>query len=224
MKTTTDSKHKFDLRLASAVIVCAISLNAPGATMTQEPARQTPPQTESGAETSRQAPSSEARARDKKATDAAKQNASDSGEDAECEGIKKLRAQVERLSKQVQAIEKDQSFQLARILMSGEERRAESLQARIRETYEKAPALQARLAQLDEQLKPENIERAFIGIGLLRPEETRDGLRKKFSVERQSIIAVLEALRQERARLQSSLATSDMAIQRLRVRLTESGR
>ncbi len=226
MKTTTNSRYKFDLMLAAIVVVCAISLNAHGAGVQQEPARQTASPIKSGGEVSKQTsvPSGVPDA-DKKAIDAAKQNASGRGEDAvQCEGMKKLTAQVERLSKKVQAIEKDQLFQLTRVLMTGEEQRAESLQARIRETFEKATPLQIRLAQIDEQLKPENIERAFVGIGLLRPEESRDGLRKKFSVERQSIIALLEALRQERTRLQLSLATSDMAIQRLRVRLTEAGR
>lgn len=226
MKTTTASRHKFDLMLAATVVVCAMSLNAHGAAGHQEPFRQTASPTKSGGEVTKQISStSGVPDADKKAIDAAKQNASDSGADAEqCEGIKKLTAQVERLSKKVQAIEKDQLFQFARVLLTGEEQRAESLVARIRETFEKATPLQIRLAQIDEQLKPENIERAFIGIGSLRPEESRDGLRKKFTVERQSIIAVLEALRQERARLQLSILTSEMAIQRLRARLTEAGR
>ena len=81
-----------------------------------------------------------------------------------------------------------------------------------------------RLEQLDQQLRPENIERVFVGAGLVRPEEAREGLRRRLSSERQNIMSTLESLRSERTRIQNSLASSDLAIQRLRLRLAEAAR
>jgi hypothetical protein len=49
-------------------------------------------------------------------------------------------------------------------------------------------------------------------------------VRRRLGVEKQGILAQLELLRQERSRFQAALATADVAIQRLRLRLSEAGR
>jgi hypothetical protein len=76
------------------------------------------------------------------------------------------------------------------------------------------------MEQVDNQLKPENIERIFVGVGMVRPEEARDTVRRRLSLEKQGLLAQLELVRQERNRFQSALATADIAIQRLRLRLS----
>lgn len=138
--------------------------------------------------------------------------------------LRQLAGDVERLGRRVSNIEKDRIFEITRVLMVGEEQRAESLQTKLRELFERQTIWQVRLEQLDQQLKPENIERVFVGAGLVRPEEAREGLRRRLSSERQSIMATLEALRNERTRIQISLASSDLAIQRLRLRLADAAR
>src|SRR6267142_2189011 len=120
---------------------------------------------------------------------------------------------VQQLRKKVIEIEKDRRLNVLRDVLTREEQRGEALQARLRETLERQIALQARLQQVDQELRPENIERMFVGVGLVRPEEARESVRRRLSVDKQGILAQLELLRQERARLQASLATADAAIQ-----------
>ncbi len=139
-------------------------------------------------------------------------------------GIRRLTVEVERLAKRVSDLEKERLFDVTRVLLVGEEQRAESLQIRLRETVDRQFALQARMDQVDNQLKPENMERMFVGVGLLRPEEVRDTVRRRLSFEKQGLMAQLELLRQERNRYQTALATADVALQRLRIRLSAAGR
>jgi hypothetical protein len=138
--------------------------------------------------------------------------------------LRKLVVQVEKLAKRVSDLEKERLFDVTRVLLVGEEQRAESLQTRLRDNLEKQFSFQLRLEQVDNQLKPENIERLFIGVGMVRPEEAREAVRRRLSVERQGITAQLELLRQERNRFQRALESSDIAIQRYRLRLAEAGR
>lgn len=135
--------------------------------------------------------------------------------------IRRLTLEVERLAKRVSDFEKERLFDVTRVLLVGEEQRAESLQLRLRENLERQFMLQGRVDQVDSQLRPENIERLFVGVGLVRPEEARDTVRRRLSLEKQGLLAQLELVRQERNRFQSALATSDVAIQRLRLRLSE---
>ena len=138
--------------------------------------------------------------------------------------IRRLTADVERLARRVSDLEKERLFDVTRVLLVGEEQRAEALQTRLRESLERQFALQARMEQVDNQLRPENIERMFVGVGMVRPEEARDTVRLRLGLEKQGLLAQLELVRQERNRFQSALATVDLAIQRLRLRLSGVGR
>ena len=155
-------------------------------------------------------------------------NANVQDDTIECEDLRKslskLTIQVQRLATKVAVLEKERLFDVTRVLLVGEEQRAEGLQGRLRENFERMTASQARLEQVENQLKPENIERLFTGVGLVRPEEARDTVRKRLSLERQALLTQMEHLRQERTRFQSALATADVAIQRLRLRLAQAGR
>src|SRR6185295_7937420 len=54
--------------------------------------------------------------------------------------------------------------------------------------------LRVRLAQLDEDIKPENIERSLAGVGSTRPEELREARRRQLSIERDGVRAQLQTL------------------------------
>jgi len=154
------------------------------------------------------------------------QTSADEGEGYERlrRSISKLVAEVEALAKRVSDLEKERLFDVTRVLLVGEEQRAESLQVRLRDNVERQAAVQVRLDQVDYQLRPENIEKIFTGVGMVRPEEARDVVRRRLTSERQAIMAQLELLRQERNRFQSSLAITDVVIQRYRIRLASAGR
>lgn len=85
----------------------------------------------------------------------------------------------------------------------------DSLRLQLLEVETKAAALEARARQLDEDLKPENIERAFAGIGSTRPEDLRELRRRQLTFEKDSVSAQLRLLARSRERLESVLSTAE---------------
>ena len=68
-----------------------------------------------------------------------------------------------------------------------------------------------RLQELDEQLKPENIERAVAGIGSTHPEELREYRRRLLRIERDGIQTQLELLEENRERIKAAIAAAEYA-------------
>lgn len=83
------------------------------------------------------------------------------------------------------------------------------LRVHLLEVQAKETELQARARQLDEDLKPENIERSLAGIGSTRPEELRESRRRQLSIERDSMRAQLKLVTTSRERLESAIRTSE---------------
>ena len=88
---------------------------------------------------------------------------------------------------------------------------SENLRAQLRDVGAQEAELQARLQQLDWDLKPENIERHFAGVGSTRPEELREQRRRLLQGEKESASSHLEQLTASRARLESAIVTADGA-------------
>src|SRR6266436_6675116 len=63
---------------------------------------------------------------------------------------------------------------------------AEGLRTRLSEVQAKQGELQARLAELDEQAKPENIELGLAGVGTTHPEVLSEQRRRQLEAERAS--------------------------------------
>src|SRR5688500_5187408 len=70
----------------------------------------------------------------------------------------------------------------------------------------KEQELKYRKIELEEALKPENIERSLAGVGSTRPEELREARRRQLTIERDGIAAQLNILQNTRTRLESQLA------------------
>ena len=68
-----------------------------------------------------------------------------------------------------------------------------------------------RLEELDEQLKPENIERALAGIGSTHPEQLREYQRKLLTIERDGVQTQLNLLEENRARIKAAIAAAESA-------------
>ncbi|MGH9967290.1 MAG: hypothetical protein ACREBG_05590 [Pyrinomonadaceae bacterium] len=87
--------------------------------------------------------------------------------------------------------------------------RLDELRAKLEEVKAKEAELQDRAKQLDEDLKPENIEKSLAGIGSTRPEELRELRRSQLSREKASVLTQLELLAQNRARLESAVLSAE---------------
>ena len=87
---------------------------------------------------------------------------------------------------------------------------AEKLKAQLLEVQGQEEALRARAQQLDESLKPENIERSLAGIGSTRPEELRESRRRQLTIERDGVLAQLRTVETGRQRLETALANAEI--------------
>jgi len=85
----------------------------------------------------------------------------------------------------------------------------ESLRLQLLEVESKEAALEAKAHQLDEDLKPENIERSLAGIGSTRPEDLRELRRRQLTIEKDSVSTQLKVLARSRERLESVLRTAE---------------
>ena len=86
----------------------------------------------------------------------------------------------------------------------------EKLRSQLLEVQGQEESLRARAQQLDESLKPENIERSLAGIGSTRPEELRESRRRQLTIEREGVLAQLRTLETSRQRLETALANAEI--------------
>lgn len=85
----------------------------------------------------------------------------------------------------------------------------DALRVQLIEVQEKEGSLRLRAQQLEEELKPENIERVFAGIGSTRPEELREARRRQLTIERDSVKAQLKLVELTKERLETAVAAAE---------------
>jgi hypothetical protein len=127
-----------------------------------------------------------------------------------------------RLNKKVDDLEKERRADLIQERLTRAEQRAEGLQTQLRDVLEKEAGLQAQLDRLDEQSRPESIERQTALTGTFRPDELRDTLRRQLEAEKGRVRTQLNVLGASRARLESALANADQLVERLRSQLDDA--
>jgi len=135
-----------------------------------------------------------------------------------CKTIEKLRTENERLRARVSELEKRVEGQSIRDRLLKEEQRVENLLAQLVTVGEKEAALQSRSEEIDEQLRPENIDQLPIA-GSLHPEDVREANRRRLTGEQHRLRSQLELLQQSKTRLQASLSVTEMLVQNLRLKL-----
>ena len=91
----------------------------------------------------------------------------------------------------------------------GAAQRVDELRRQMVETQAKEAGLEARLRQLDENIKPEAIERSLAGVGSTKPEELREQRRRQLSIERDGVRAQLKLLATSRERLEQSIRAAE---------------
>ena len=64
--------------------------------------------------------------------------------------------------------------------------------------------------QLEDALKPENIERSLAGVGSTRPEELREQRRRQLLIEKKAADAELEQLTLKRTQLETALSAAEV--------------
>lgn len=115
--------------------------------------------------------------------------------------------------------DKQKSIALSLDLLGRAEDRAGILRKQLLEMIEKETAYKSRLAQIDEDMRPENIERALSGVGTTRTAEIRDVRRRSLEIEKRGLESSLMLTTQNRLRLEEDLRQADQLVQKLRQRL-----
>jgi hypothetical protein len=86
---------------------------------------------------------------------------------------------------------------------------ADNLRLQLSEVEVRQADMQARYEQLEEDLRPENIERSVAGIGSTRPEQLRELRQRQLEITRDRVCLQLEELDLSHARLETAIARAD---------------
>jgi len=133
--------------------------------------------------------------------------------------VNQLSQQVERLTDELTQMKTDQRvlFDLERLNRA--EQRAEGLRTQLREVTDKEFQFQDRLAQIEDELRPDAIQRRAAVIGTLNPGAVRDQIQSSLERERARIQRQLELVANSRSRLEAAVATAEQEVERLRQRV-----
>jgi hypothetical protein len=104
-------------------------------------------------------------------------------------------------------------------ILTRAEQRAEALRKELLDRTEKETSLRSRLLQINEEIRPENIERSLNPIGTTRTVELRDVRRGVYENERRGIESLLTFIAQGRQRLEEDVRQADSLVTRLRQRI-----
>lgn len=104
-------------------------------------------------------------------------------------------------------------------ILSRAEQRAEGLRRQLLEMTEKETAYRTRMMQLDDDMRPDSIDRSLSGIGTTRTPELRDLRRRQLDNERRGVEILLGQASTNRARLEDDVKQADLLVARIRQRL-----
>ena len=104
-------------------------------------------------------------------------------------------------------------------LLAQAEQRAEMLRRQLFELIEKETLYRTRITQLDEDMRPENVERALNPYGTTRTAEIRDTRRRVLETDRRGYQSLLTLTTERRIKLELEVRDADALVERLRLRL-----
>lgn len=87
--------------------------------------------------------------------------------------------------------------------------RAAALRSQLADVESQQASLSLRLQELEEKLKPENIEQSLAGVGSTRPEDLRAQKRRQLEIERDGVKKQFDQLAASKTRLEASIARAD---------------
>jgi len=100
-------------------------------------------------------------------------------------------------------------FAITTLAQTSAQEVAANLHAQLSEVQVRKAEMQARDEQLEEDLKPENIERSLAGIGSTRPELLREQRRRQLEIARAHVRVRLDELDRSSTRLETAVAEAD---------------
>jgi len=133
--------------------------------------------------------------------------------------IRTLSNQVDKLSDKLSEMQTSQQSMVDLERLSRAEQRSSQLRTELRDVQSKKADLEVHLEMVENDLKPENIERAVAGYGTTRPEELRAQRQKFLENDRTRTRQQIDQLTASESRIQQAIATQDVEIDRLQKKL-----
>ncbi len=115
--------------------------------------------------------------------------------------------------------EKQKRMLLNLDILTRAEQRSESLRKQLFEMIEKESSIRTRLDQIDNDSRPEMIERTLQMSGSMKPEEVRESKRKSLLAEKANLQALLVEIQSTRVNLAANLDKSEVMVEKLRTKL-----
>ena len=104
-------------------------------------------------------------------------------------------------------------------LLGKAEDRVGILRKQLLELIEKDTSYRSRLAQIDEDMRPENVERSLSGVGTTRTTELRDVRRRSLEIEKRGLESLVSVIGQSRPRLEEDLRQAESLVSKIRQRV-----
>ncbi|HEX6625172.1 MAG TPA: hypothetical protein VF064_15780 [Pyrinomonadaceae bacterium] len=100
--------------------------------------------------------------------------------------------------------------------LSAVEQQVERLRAQLREAADKEAQLRERAQRLEDDLRPENVERSVASVGTTDARALRERRRQQLEREKAAVDEQLTSLAASRARLEGAISTAEAEAVRLR--------
>ena len=139
--------------------------------------------------------------------------------DTTIEELRERLLQLEAKSNKKDPDQKQRQLALNLDILTKSEQRSDSLRKQLFEMIEKENTIRGRMDQIDNDIRPESIERSMATVGSLRPEELREQRRRSLSLEKANLQVLLTAVQKNRTDLEMNLQRSDALVEKLRVRI-----
>jgi hypothetical protein len=104
-------------------------------------------------------------------------------------------------------------------ILTKAEQRVESLRKQSFEMLDKENSIKAKLEQIENDLRPESIDRNIAFIGSLRPEELRATRKKNLEAERTNLQNMLAEVQRTRSNLDLNVQKAELLVEKLRTKL-----
>jgi hypothetical protein len=135
---------------------------------------------------------------------------------------------IEDLKSRVKSLESvkksDQDENQKRLLMNLDilmraEQRADTLRKQLFEMIEKESTIRTKLDQIENNIRPETIDREISFAGTMRPEELRNMRKKNLEIERTNLTALLAEVQKTKANIDQNVQRADLLVERFRAKM-----
>jgi len=104
-------------------------------------------------------------------------------------------------------------------ILTRAEQRAETLRKQLFDMIERENQIKTRLDQIENDIRPEMLERSVAFAGSLRPEELRDNRRKNLEVDRRNLQNLLTEIQNTKSSLELNVQKADILVEKFRFKL-----